>query len=536
MNQNRQNTGKRRYTLNLEFTIIFFLLTAGTIVTILLANAFFLERYYVSDKQGALSQAYIRLDAAAKSDTITSDEFDKELAAISSNENISIIVMNSESQAVKYYAQDLHTMMERMWDNLLENTIQIPQGFDKEDEEAWERNGRQYFIVRKLKDKNDQRSQVVLDRKTNTQYIEMWGQLSDGSFYLMRTALESIARNTSIASRFVGIVGILAIVAGLLIAMLLAKRITRPIRQMTEISKRMRDLDFSAKYVGNDRTEIADLGENMNQLSKTLEKTIADLKTSNNELQKDIENREKIEQMQREFISSVTHELKTPIALIQGYAEGLVDGIADDPESRDFYCQTIMEESGKMNKMVQKLLTLTHLEFGDDDASFERFDIVNLIRSHIESQKVLMDNEGITVKMEQKDPIYVWADSFMVEEVFTNYLSNARNHCEPVPTKEGGSEKVIDIHFEARENCVRIRVFNTGKPIPEEALPRIWDKFYKVDKARTRAYGGSGVGLSIVKAIMDRMHQAYGADNYDNGVAFYFDLDTSAQGDGNPTV
>jgi signal transduction histidine kinase len=115
----------------------------------------------------------------------------------------------------------------------------------------------------------------------------------------------------------------------------------------------------------------------------------------------------------------------------------------------------------------------------------------------------------------------VWADEFWTEEVFMNYFSNAVNHC--------NGKKVIDIHFEEKQNCVRVVVFNTGSPIPEESLPHLWEKFYKVDKARTREYGGSGVGLSIVKAIMDQMHQDYGVINYDNGVAFWFELEKDGQ-------
>lgn len=98
-----------------------------------------------------------------------------------------------------------------------------------------------------------------------------------------------------------------------------------------------------------------------------------------------------------------------------------------------------------------------------------------------------------------------------------NYFSNAVNHC--------SKEKIIVISLERREDNIRIGVFNTGEPIPEEAMPHLWEKFYKVDKARTREYGGSGVGLSIVKAIMESMNRAYGAENYTNGVLFWFELE-----------
>ncbi len=119
--------------------------------------------------------------------------------------------------------------------------------------------------------------------------------------------------------------------------------------------------------------------------------------------------------------------------------------------------------------------------------------------------------------MEEYEPIYVWADEYKTEEVFMNYFSNAINYAL--------NEKIIDVKLHKTENKVRISVFNTGNPIPEESLTHLWEKFYKVDKARTREYGGSGIGLSIVKAIMISMNQAYGVRNYDNGVEFWFELE-----------
>ena len=148
----------------------------------------------------------------------------------------------------------------------------------------------------------------------------------------------------------------------------------------------------------------------------------------------------------------------------------------------------------------------------------ERFDIVDMIKNYIKSASMLAKQKEATVKFDDYPPIFVWGDEFKIEEVLQNYYSNALNHID--------GERIVEIKLVRKENHVRISVFNTGTPIPEESLPLIWDKFYKVDKARTRQYGGSGVGLSIVKAIMEGMGQAYGAINYDNGVEFYFELET----------
>ena len=150
--------------------------------------------------------------------------------------------------------------------------------------------------------------------------------------------------------------------------------------------------------------------------------------------------------------------------------------------------------------------------------NMERFDLVTLIRNYIQSAQILTQQQDIQVRMADYMPVYVWADEFKTEEVFMNYFTNAVNHCE--------GEKVIEIRLEQKQGRVRVLVFNTGAAIPEDALPHIWEKFYKVDKARTRAYGGSGVGLSIVKAIMESMNQEYGVINCRDGVQFWFTLET----------
>ena len=314
-------------------------------------------------------------------------------------------------------------------------------------------------------------------------------------------------------------VGCIAIFVSILLVIGLANRITRPIMELAGISERMKHLDFNAKYTGDDRTEIAILGNNINEMSEVLETTISELKTANNELLKDIERKDQIDEMRKEFLSNVSHELKTPIALIQGYAEGLREGINDDEESREFYCDVIIDEAAKMNIMVKKLLTLNQLESGNEVVSMERFDITALIKNYIASSDILLKERDISVRMEDYEAIYVWGDEFKVEEVFMNYFTNAIHYAQ--------DEKIIDVKLCRMGQQVRISVFNTGSPIPQDSIEHIWEKFYKVDKARTREYGGSGIGLSIVKAIMESMNQKFGVVNYENGVEFWFMLDVA---------
>ena len=487
-----------KYSIKRQFAGIFGLLMVGTILFCWFINNTFLERYYMKDKQKALLETYQVLNRASNEDKIGTDEFDIEFQKICGRYNVSFILLDAESKTLKTSTPDYSTLSRRLLNNLFEQNY--------EDNDRLLQKGEKYEI------------QIATDDRINTDFLEMWGVLDNGNLFLLRCPLESIRESVNLANRFLAYVGFGAAIVSAVIVLIISGKITKPIKELTEISERMIHLDFEAKYTGKSKTEIALLGQNINELSCTLEQTISELKSANNELQRDIEKKNKIDEMRKEFLSNVSHELKTPIALIQGYAEGLKEGISDDEESRDFYCEVIMDEASKMNNMVKKLLTLNQLEFGNDNVTMERFDIVSLIKNYLQSAEILCRQKDVKVIMKEYQPIYVWADEFMVEEVFGNYFSNAMNHV--------ADDKVIDVTLLVKEKTVRISVFNTGEPIPEESISHIWEKFYKVDKARTREYGGSGVGLSIVKAIMDALNREYGVENYNNGVEFWFELET----------
>ena len=305
----------------------------------------------------------------------------------------------------------------------------------------------------------------------------------------------------------------------MIVVIFISAMFSKPIVKMSHLAKRMCELDFDTKINVKSKDEIGVLGNSMNELSEKLEKTISELKTANAKLESDIENREKIDEMRKEFISHASHELKTPIALIQGYAEGLKDNVSDDPESMEFYCDVIIDEASKMNKLVMNMLDLSELEFGDDNISIQRFDITALISEVIKASKIIIEqSEASVVEFEEKDPVNVWADEFMIEEVITNYLTNALHYVQP----EG---KIRIFYEQPAEGKIRINVYDQGEKIKEEDLDKLFIKFYKSDAARTREYGGSGIGLSIVEVIMKRHKNNYGVYNTEDGVVFYFELD-----------
>lgn len=507
--------GKNEYGahFSIKLQIAFSLLSVVImIITVcIIMNTFFLDDFYVKNKQEVLKSAYSMLNDTFIEGDYDSDEMSTEIRRVCETYNISMIVLDEKTDTVMSSVSDTRILTERLFDNIFGNSI-----LNKNNDAKGE-------VKKTIIEKFDNCTlQIEEDTKTGDQYIELWGLFENGNMFLMSSAINGIEDSITITNRFLIYTGIIVAVLSIVTAIILSGMISTPIMELSKISERMKNLDFEAKYNGRSDNEIGILGKNINELSETLETTISELKTANIELERDLDNRVKMDEIRTEFLSNVSHELKTPLALILGYAEGLKDCVNDDPESRDFYCDVIIDETTKMNNMVKQVLSLNQIEFGNEVDTLERFDIVALIKNYLQSVEILAKQNDVNVYFGDYEPIYVWGDQFKVEEVFSNYFSNALNHI--------GGERKIDITIHSvLSNSVRISVFNSGDPIPEESVDKIWDKFYKVDKARTREYGGSGIGLSIVKAIQESMNQGYGVINYNDGVEFYFELDTSGR-------
>lgn len=442
--------------------------------------------------------AYRNINEAVMEGNLSTDDYRNEIQRLCSIYNIEIIILDEDSEMVISSVSHPQAFVKQLLDNIFVNSPS---------KHIYEQTD--YYTI-----------EDYSDPKTKSQYISIWGILDNGNLFMIRSAMEGIRESVKISNRFLAYIGILVALAGGLVIWIVSKKITTPIMELAGISQRMTNLDFDVKYTGKVENEIGVLGNHFNEMSETLEKTISELKTANNELKRDIEQKEEIDEMRKEFLSNVSHELKTPIALVLGYAEGLKACVNDDEESREFYCDVIIDEAQKMDIMVKKLLTLNHLESGSDVVAMERFDVVELVRNCIQSADILIKQSGVKVSVDSdKEAVFAWGDEFKVEEVFMNYFSNAMNHA--------AGEKQITVRIRQREGVVRISVFNTGETIPDESLPHLWEKFYKVDKARTREYGGSGIGLSIVRAIMDSFHQKCGVINHEDGVEFWMELEGS---------
>ncbi|WP_168198366.1 HAMP domain-containing sensor histidine kinase [Crassaminicella thermophila] len=341
--------------------------------------------------------------------------------------------------------------------------------------------------------------------------------LTKDSILVLQTSIGAIEESVEIAKNFYIYIGIISCIIGTIIAFWYANRFTKPIIKLNHVAKSMANLDFSKKYEVHSNDEIGQLGETMNDLSNKLDCAITQLNEANRKLKEDIEKERKIDLLRKEFISSVSHELKTPIALIQGYAEGLMDDVAGDEESKSFYCEVIMDEAEKMGKLVKDLLELSKMESGNVSFEMKVFDIITLVEKVYAKYKPIFKEKSIDVYIDKEDKeIKVKGDPLKIEQVLVNFINNGIHHI--------GGERKIYISIRNEDEKVRLGIKNTGEPIPEEEIHRIWDSFYKIDKSRAREYGGTGLGLSIVKGILKFHGSSFGVLNQEDGVEFWFEL------------
>ena len=502
-----------KHSIRIKLTLLLTFLTSSIILVSWIVNRTVGVEYYMRSEEKSLIKTYHQLEQlylntsnyTIDSNGTLKNEREQEMDILMSNTHFNVLILNENFER-EYPKGERSNKMDKSMLLYLNTLIKARPGDGGSIDKFFE----QGYLIQK---------NTVKD--LGGEYLDLFGRIVDrqneSHLLILRSPIQTVQGAADISNRLFAYIGITMSVIGAIVMFWASKKYTVPIQEMAMIANRMVHLDFDARVTKINQDEIGNLGRSMNELSAKLEETISELKTANNELQKDIDKKTQIDEMRKEFISHVSHELKTPIALIQGYAEGLKDNVNDDPESREFYCDVIMDEAHKMNVMVKKLLTLNQIEFGNNVVHMERFDIVALIRNLIQASDILYKKVGATVRFEQEEPIYVWADEYMIEEVMSNYLSNALHHL---------SEKgTITVRFETRGSEVRVFVANTGKQIPEEELDKLWIKFYKVDKARTREYGGSGVGLSIVAATMNAHGKKYGVHNLPDGVEFYIDLD-----------
>lgn len=499
---------KFSHSLRMKITLIILLIISVLLLSIGLLNNFGLRWFYQNEKVSEIKEAYLKIDNEvmkigssgqhiideSTEESVINNSLKSIILDYSNKYNITIALVDSfTNKAIYSSAREGDGLISRIQDGFIGN----------QNQDILYRNNNYTIILHKT--------------MQNTSFIEGFGYCSDNqTMVIMSTPVASLKESVSISNRFLIYMAIIGFIITVILTFIIAKMITYPILELAEISNKMGKLDFTAKYIGNRSDEIQTLGQNMNYMSDRLKKAIDELQEANELLKEDIKRKEAIDEMRKDFIANVSHELKTPIALIQGYAEGLNEGLCEDEESRKYYTEVILDESEKMNKMVKQLLTLSSLESGNSILHKENFNLTSLIESVLGSISILIGEKNVNIEFDSDKEIFLNADEFKIEEVVTNYISNSIHH-----VSDSGE---IKINVSDDGENITFSVYNTGNPIPEKDLNNIWEKFFKVDKAHSRAYGGSGIGLSIVKAIVEAHNGTVAVRNILDGVEFSFKI------------
>ncbi len=491
--------------LGIIFTVVLFSFSA----LLILFQSLFLNRFYMLRKKASINNAYVETKNYIVSEFDEIIDKDILLGASMINENIGTVLSvydvdgESISKAGREWFKSLSElqMEDDNGNNVVLSTREILDEMIPEKGE--------YFEFEQTPSKNQ------IDPKRN---IAIIGKLVKDEktigYVIVYSSYTMMMENTRITSGFTLYLTLILLLFGVIASSFISATLTRDIREAEEKTRQMANLDFSTKLEIRSNDEIGHLSISINRLSDELEKSINDLKEANKTLEKDIELKERINRLREEFISDVSHELKTPISIIGGYSEALkLEGLSQD--DINYYADIIIDESKRMNKLVKDLLKFTQIESGFLNLEKEDFSVVEMLDDVIKPNELRFSERHITLKTDIDD-IIVNGDFDMMRTVFNNFFSNAFNHVE--------GENIVEVTGKVVNIKYRISVRNTGKTISEENQVRIWDSFYKVDKSRSRQYGGTGLGLAIVKSIMTAYKNNYGVMNNEDGVTFYFEL------------
>lgn len=486
-------------------TILFF----SFITLLMLSQSLFFQKFYYNHKTKTLVSNVLNFKKSLESNYDSNSLFDYAYKFEDEN-NAKLAILNS-SGIIKYIRQPV-----------AENN-QSSDAYNKEviimalkNWMAYEQSYFDVLIHQKTVHFNFKNPILNTENLVVASPIIVDGKLTDIIFVV--STLQPIGEAFSVIKNYYGYVYLIMLVFMCLLSLFYSKIISKPLIQINKTALKMASLDFSEKCTVNSDDELGTLSKSLNSLSESLDNTLKELKSANENLLKDIEKERALENMRKEFIASVSHELKTPISLIEGYSEGLKDNIVDE-KNREFYLDVIIDETKKMNKLVMDMLELSKMESGCFTLDLKPFSIYETINNIFTTFSKKHPNKTLILNCELDKTTSVLADEFRIESVLTNILTNAINY-----SPDNSNIFIRILNPNKKENIICIEIENSGSHIPTEELKLVWNKFYRIDKSRNKYLGGTGLGLSVIKSILDLHDSQYSIENTELGVKFSFTL------------
>ena len=481
---------KVRWSLKFKAGLYVGCFTIFFIITLMAAVGFGFDRYYYSMKKEAMGEAGQKISAIYR-EKGSSDE--SALDTLSQQYALDVLIVD-QGQLVysSRPGRKVHLPMEK---DMKDEEV-IVQG--KENEAADDKPAfRLPLHIAELRDLLDgkQPEEEILGKvqlykdMPDFEHFNLIDRIQDGTYVIISQSVAPMRESIYIVQRFIIVCGLIWLVLAIIGTILLTQRMTQPLLELKNLAVAMANVALTA------------------------------LQQSNTELQKQLDKAKEVEHMRKSFLSAVSHELKTPLAIIQGYAEGL-DTLNIDKETQQRYCAVIRSETQKMDKLVKDLLNLSRLETGSFKLEQTVFDFTALAEeSKARFAKALADKH-ILAKWELPAEMNVYGDPERIDTILTNFLSNAIDY-----TPVG---RHIHVFADDLGKRYRICVYNEGSHIDEEYQKRIWEPFYKIDSSRARSpkrvFGGHGLGLGTVAALVKLHGETYGVRNEKDGVTFWFTI------------
>ncbi|WP_026888490.1 sensor histidine kinase [Clostridium beijerinckii] len=464
-------------TIKTKLFYIFMVLMISLVLGGIILNSVFLESYYIYKNKGAL----VSVSQKIKDEYMEGEKDNYQYAdTIQSVDNINTIIVDNNYD-IKYNSihpksnDEEKRLSKEIKQTIIENEKRLSKKYV-------------YYIDEK---NNDQRTKLVFV-----------SQIENGDFIILKKSFKSIHESVVIANQFYILAGLIVMLIGAIFIIIFSNKITKPIIEMSKIAENISNLKFDKVVDIDSKDEIGRLGNSINKISDKLNKSI-------DELKQDVERK-------KELVRNMSHELKTPIGIIKGYAEGLKFGVANDKETMDKYCYILVEECDRMDRLVKELLHYSMIEGGMISLNVISFDVNEFLCKIVERFKPAIDEKNITFTLDCMKDCKIHADRDLLEKAVNNFITNAIDHVK--------GRRIINIIAKKEENKIKIGVFNTGDNIRKEEIDKLWDVCYKVDKSRSRKYGGHGIGLSLVRLIAHLHGGITTVKNMEEGVFFYLEI------------
>ncbi|MBQ8433039.1 MAG: HAMP domain-containing histidine kinase [Clostridia bacterium] len=358
-------------------------------------------------------------------------------------------------------------------------------GYEIPDERPW------WQIFHRSEDKDSK----IPAENIRLVYVRIAKAEEDGAYYILFLNSKLLPLNSTVETlkmQFVWIVCILVLAASVMV-FLLYRKISKPLIRMNESAKQLARGRYDVPFSGQGYRETRELADTLNYAAMELSK---------------------VDRLQKELIANISHDLRTPLTMIRGYGEMMRDIPGENtPENM----QLIIDETARLSALVNDLLDLSKMQAGSIVPRFEVFDLTEAIEETMERYDAFTKHQGYRILWDGQGEAYVWADRSMILQVLYNLINNAINYT--------GEDRSVTVTLVTDGKTVRVNIADTGAGIPQDEVPYIWDRYYRIDKVHKRAMVGSGLGLSIVKEILDKHRAGYGVSStLQKGSVFWFEL------------